>query len=146
MVTTVAKGKAESVCSLFLEMNRCLHLIRLLCKKNLNYIALPNRHPSFVSYIFSWTQIWSIGFSWDIQESVETDNLPANMVVCERPGQEVGGVTWLKIAFSLAILHCRDWSIFRSSAKGKCMVEIGRYRLTFLHTPAAGISCKKIFE
>ncbi|CAM9691821.1 unnamed protein product, partial [Ectocarpus fasciculatus] len=34
-------------------------------------------------------EIWSLGFSWDIQDAPRTEDLPSNMVVCERPGQEV---------------------------------------------------------
>ncbi|CAN0370420.1 unnamed protein product, partial [Ectocarpus fasciculatus] len=34
-------------------------------------------------------EIWSLGFSWDIQDAPRTEDLPSNMVVCERPGQEL---------------------------------------------------------
>ncbi|CAN0458938.1 unnamed protein product, partial [Ectocarpus sp. 8 AP-2014] len=34
-------------------------------------------------------EIWSLGFSWDIQGPPRPEDLPANMVVCERPGQEL---------------------------------------------------------
>ncbi|CAM9267647.1 unnamed protein product, partial [Ectocarpus sp. 13 AM-2016] len=34
-------------------------------------------------------EIWSLGFSWDIQDPPRPEDLPANMVVCERPGQEL---------------------------------------------------------
>lgn len=45
------------------------------------YHPLPFRRPS--------TQIWSVGFSWDIQNPVAEKDLPPNMLVCERPSQEV---------------------------------------------------------
>ncbi|CAN0401604.1 unnamed protein product, partial [Ectocarpus sp. 12 AP-2014] len=34
-------------------------------------------------------EIWSLGFSWDIQDPPKPEDLPANVVVCERPGQEL---------------------------------------------------------
>ncbi|CAM9323865.1 unnamed protein product [Scytosiphon promiscuus] len=34
-------------------------------------------------------EIWSLGFSWDIQDPPSAEDLPSNMVVCERLGQEL---------------------------------------------------------
>eukprot|EP00903_Cladosiphon_okamuranus_P013595 g12662.t1 len=34
-------------------------------------------------------ELWSLGFSWDIQEPPRPEDLPSNVVVCERLGQEL---------------------------------------------------------
>lgn len=54
------------------------------------------------------TQIWSVGFSWDIQDPVPEETLPPNMVVCERPSQEVNkqDVVVLFVVFSVSLLLC----------------------------------------